>query len=65
MNPMPDFWSVTEDAIAACVLKAFAALPAKFKPLIRSPTVAEWVPLCGIVIANQDSRDSLECVSLG
>ncbi|UPX12810.1 tRNA(Ala)(adenine(37)) deaminase [Ascochyta rabiei] len=55
MTPHPD-------AIADCVLSAFAQLPEKRKPRPRSDGSREWVPMSGIVLAN-DGR--LSCVSLG
>jgi hypothetical protein len=42
------------DAIADCVLEAFAQLPDKRKPRLRTDGSREWVPLSGIVLAKGD-----------
>ncbi|KAF2817621.1 uncharacterized protein BDZ99DRAFT_493398 [Mytilinidion resinicola] len=44
--------SMSADAIAACVLAAFEALPAKRKPRPRGDGTREWVPLSGIVLSD-------------
>lgn len=40
------------DAIADCVLRAFSALPPKFKPRTLADGRREWVPLAGIVLSR-------------
>ena len=40
------------DAIADCVLAAFGALPAKFKPRALPHGNREWVPLAGVVMSR-------------
>ncbi|KAL1797573.1 hypothetical protein ACET3X_004179 [Alternaria dauci] len=50
------------NAIADCVLRAFAQLPEKRKPRPRHDGAREWVPLAGIVLSK---GQSLSCVSLG
>jgi tRNA-specific adenosine deaminase 1 len=40
------------DAIADCVLRAFAQLPEKRKPRPRHDGAREWVPLAGIVLSK-------------
>ena len=40
------------NAIADCVLRAFAQLPEKRKPRPRHDGAREWVPLAGIVLSK-------------
>jgi len=51
-DPPPRHPSVSADAIADCVLSAFATLPEKRKPRRRDDGAFEWVPLSGIVLAR-------------
>lgn len=43
---------ITNDEIANHVLRAFDALPAKFKPRSYETAATEWVPLAGIVVTS-------------
>ncbi|KAL1654003.1 hypothetical protein SLS61_003405 [Didymella pomorum] len=47
------------DAIAECVLEAFAQLPDKRKPRLRTDGSREWVPLSGIVLAKGEDPTNL------
>ena len=45
------------DEIALCVIQAYNRLPQKFKPIRKSTTTREWVPLSGIVLSG--GRDAV------
>ncbi|KAK3674754.1 hypothetical protein LTR78_005476 [Recurvomyces mirabilis] len=55
---------VSADAIADCVLTAFQALPAKYKPRSLPDGRKEWTILAGIVLSREKPTPALKCISL-